>query len=97
MLVKNNRYLTLDALRGIAVMGILLMNIIAFAMPEAAYVNPAAYGGLSTPDVLTWATMFVLVESKMRGLFTILFGASMLLIYSKSTFNLDPPLYTTIY
>ena len=84
MLVKNNRYLTLDALRGIAVMGILLMNIIAFAMPEAAYINPAAYGGLSTPDLLTWATMFVLVESKMRGLFTILFGASMLLVYERA-------------
>lgn len=84
MLVKNERYLTLDALRGIAVMGILLMNIVAFAMPEAAYVNPAAYGGLTTPDVLTWATMFVLVDSKMRGLFSILFGASMLLVYERA-------------
>ena len=26
-------------------MGILLMNIVAFAMPEAAYMNPRAYGG----------------------------------------------------
>ena len=84
MLVKNNRYLTLDALRGIAVMGILLMNIIAFSMPVAAYITPAAYGGMTTPDLLTWATMFVLVDSKMRGLVSILFGASMLLVYERA-------------
>ena len=82
--ISSTRYLTLDAVRGIAVMGILLMNIISFAMPDAAYFSPAAYGGTSTPDVVIWAIMSVLVDSKMRGLFSVLFGASMLLVYQRA-------------
>ncbi len=82
--ITNARYLTLDAIRGIAVMGILLMNIISFAMPDAAYFSPAAYGGTSPPDVISWAIMSVLVDSKMRGLFSMLFGASMLLVYQRA-------------
>lgn len=65
-------------------MGILLMNIISFAMPDAAYFSPAAYGGTSPADVISWAIMSVLVDSKMRGLFSVLFGASMLLVYQRA-------------
>ena len=36
----QSRHITLDAMRGFAVMGILAMNIIAFAMPEWAYITP---------------------------------------------------------
>lgn len=82
--ITSTRYLTLDAVRGIAVMGILLMNIISFAMPDAAYFSPAAYGGTSPPDVISWAIMSVLVDSKMRGLFSMLFGASLLLVYERA-------------
>lgn len=78
------RYLTLDALRGFAVMGILLMNIVAFSMPEMAYMSPAIYGGTDTPDVVAWLLSFIFVDGKMRGLFTILFGASMLLVIERA-------------
>nr|WP_184022153.1 DUF418 domain-containing protein [Sphingobium boeckii] len=74
------RHLTLDALRGIAVMGILAMNIIAFSMPQPAYINPLAWGGTSAADLGMWAVNFILVDGKMRGLFSLLFGASMLLV-----------------
>ena len=74
------RIVAIDTVRGVAVMGILLMNITAFAMPEAAYYNPRAYGGAHGPDLTTWATLFVFVDGKMRGLFTVLFGASLLLV-----------------
>ena len=46
----------LDALRGLAVIGIAWMNVIAFAMPGAAYVNPRAYGGTALADIASWAT-----------------------------------------
>jgi len=78
------RYLELDALRGFAVMGILLMNIVGFSMPEMAYASPAVYGGTDTPDVIVWALSFIFVDGKMRGLFTILFGASMMLIIERA-------------
>lgn len=65
-------------------MGILLMNIVAFAMPSDAYFNPTVYGDPSPADLWGWAAMFILVDSKMRGLFSILFGASMLLVYERA-------------
>ena len=76
----STRILTLDTVRGVAVMGILLLNIIAFAMPEAAYMNPRAYGGWQGLDLGVWAGNFILFDGKMRGLFSFLFGASTLLV-----------------
>lgn len=74
------RILGLDVTRGFAVMGILAMNIIGFAMPENAYLSPLVWGGTGPVDMAAWATAFVLADSKMRGLFSILFGASTLLV-----------------
>ena len=79
------RFATLDTVRGIAVMGILAMNIVAFAMPFPAYVNPAAYGGDSGANLVSWLVSFVLIDGKMRGLFSILFGASTLLVIDRAT------------
>ena len=85
------RIATLDVIRGVAVMGILVMNIVAFAMPEAAYMNPAAFGGHSGIDLAMWAADFVLVDGKMRGLFSFLFGASMLLVIDRATARQENP------
>ena len=82
--VATGRLVTLDALRGFAVMGILAMNIVAFAMPEMAYVSPKAYGGETPSDIAAWMLGFILFDGKMRGLFSILFGASMLLIIDRA-------------
>jgi uncharacterized protein len=79
-LTATTRYESLDAIRGVAVMGILAMNIVAFALPFSAYVNPIAGGPVGDLDLATWFVSFVLVDSKMRGLFSMLFGASTLLV-----------------
>lgn len=81
----GDRILTLDTVRGVAVMGILLLNIIAFAMPQAAYMNPRAYGGSEGLDLAVWLGNFVLFDGKMRGLFSFLFGASTLLVIEAAT------------
>lgn len=65
-------------------MGILLLNIIAFAMPGYAYVDPHYYGGATGANFVAWALAYVLADGKMRGLFTMLFGASMLLIADRA-------------
>lgn len=85
------RYLELDALRGFAVMGILLMNIVGFSMPEMAYVSPAVYGGTDLPDTIVWALSYVFVDGKVRGLFTLLFGASMMLVIERAQRNGEDP------
>ncbi|NJM51736.1 MAG: hypothetical protein HC843_13435 [Sphingomonadales bacterium] len=79
------RYDSLDFLRGCAVMGILAMNITAFAMPETAYINPAAYGGADSGNIAAWLFGFLFFDGKMRGLFSLLFGASMMVIIIRAT------------
>lgn len=78
------RHISLDAMRGFAVMGILAMNIIGFSMPEWAYVSPGVYGGETLADQISWFFSFVFIDGKMRGLFSLLFGASMMLIIERA-------------
>lgn len=78
------RIAALDTVRGIAVMGILAMNIVAFAMPFQAYMNPMAYGTESQADIASWMFSFVFVDGKMRGLFSFMFGASTLLVIERA-------------
>jgi uncharacterized protein len=82
---EGQRILTLDVVRGVAVMGILLLNIIGFAMPAPAYFNPVAYGEASGVDLFAWFAAFVLFDGKMRGLFSFLFGASILLLAERTS------------
>jgi uncharacterized protein len=79
-----SRIVTLDIIRGIAVMGIFSVNIIAFAMIEAAYGNPAAYGGVRGADLFVWAANLIVIDGKMRTLFSMLFGASLLLVIDRA-------------
>ena len=84
MRTSEQRYISLDAMRGFAVMGILAMNIISFAMPEWAYITPAAYGGDSLADKIAWFFAFIFIDGKMRGLFSLLFGASLMLVIDRA-------------
>jgi uncharacterized protein len=74
------RITTLDGVRGFAVMGILLINIVSFGMPDYAYISPLHYGGADGANWWTWAINYALTDGKMRGLFTMMFGASTVLI-----------------
>ena len=65
-------------------MGIFSVNVVGFAMIEAAYFHPPNMGFGSLADRLMWFANFVLVDGKMRSLFSILFGASMLLVAERA-------------
>jgi uncharacterized protein len=78
------RILALDALRGIAVIGIVGMNVLAFAMPGPAYYNPQSFGGVSPPDYWVWLASFVFIEDKFRTLFAMLFGAGCLILIERA-------------
>lgn len=71
------RIATLDFARGVAVLGILLLNISAFGLPKAAYLNPAFLGYPALRDALTWAAMDVIAQAKFLTLFALLFGAGL--------------------
>ena len=81
---ERGRVAALDALRGVAVAGIVPMNVLAFAMPATAYVNPRAYGLESGLDAVLWAVSFVFVEDKFRALFAMLFGAGVAILIERA-------------
>lgn len=81
----TGRILALDALRGVAVIGIVGMNVLAFALPGPAYYNPMSYGGMSPADYWVWLGSFVFVEDKFRTLFGMLFGAGGLILIERGT------------
>ena len=74
------RNVTLDFVRGVAILGILLLNISAFGLPKAAYLNPAWSGSASLSDAWTWALLDMLAQVKFLTLFALLFGAGLQLL-----------------
>ncbi|STL52068.1 putative membrane protein YeiB [Escherichia coli] len=71
------RNVTLDFVRGVAILGILLLNISAFGLPKAAYLNPAWYGAITPRDAWTWAFLDLIGQVKFLTLFALLFGAGL--------------------
>lgn len=84
----GQRLVTLDFIRGVALLGILLANILPFSQPIVAVVWPDALmvrdGPLDEAYALAQA---VLVDGKMRGLFTLLFGAGMVIFIRRAREN----------
>ncbi|MGN5375073.1 DUF418 domain-containing protein [Sphingomonas hankookensis] len=79
-----DRIVTLDVVRGVAVMGILFVNILGFALPDAARLSPRAWGLERPADLWAYAMTMVAFDGKMRGLFSFLFGASLLLVVDRA-------------
>ena len=80
----GERHVSIDAVRGFAVLGILLMNIVGMGLPSFSYIDPTYAGGSTGADLWTWAVNNVLTDGKMRALFTMLFGASAVLIAQRA-------------
>ena len=80
----QDRYEAIDLLRGIAVLGILVMNIQAFAMPMAAYFNPTALGDRGPIDFYVWALSHLFFDQKFMTIFSWLFGAGIVLMTARA-------------
>jgi uncharacterized protein len=78
----EQRIRMLDVTRGIAVLGILLMNITAFGLPYA-YEDPTNWGGATGASFQVWRAVALFFEGTMRGLFTLLFGAGAFLFVQR--------------
>lgn len=76
---------TLDFIRGIAVIGIVFANVASFGQPFSAAFYPGAFlVPQSGMDDLGWLVQLVLIDGKMRGLFTVLFGAGLVLFMERA-------------
>lgn len=79
----THRLHSLDALRGLAVLGIIFANVSAFSRPMMEAMTPGAFAALSLTDQV-WDTLRdALVSGKFRGLLSIMFGAGIYLQYLK--------------
>jgi uncharacterized protein len=77
---QSNRFENIDTLRGVAVLGILMMNIQAFAMVFAAYTNPPAHMDMTGANAAVWFYGHVFFSMKFITIFSGLFGAGILLM-----------------
>jgi uncharacterized protein len=78
----TRRIEALDVLRGFALCGILLMNITGFGLPDA-YTNPQNAGGATGFNLTTWVITEIGFEGTQRALFSMLFGASVILFTAR--------------
>ncbi|MGI8931811.1 MAG: DUF418 domain-containing protein [Sphingomicrobium sp.] len=78
----SQRLESLDFVRGCALFGILLMNINGMGLGPA-YDNPAIAGGVTGINLSTWFFFNVGFEGTQRALFSMLFGAGVILPSSR--------------
>jgi len=74
----KERYELFDVLRGVAILGIFIVNLQSFAMPMAAYMNPTAFGSLEGLNGIAWGLTHIFFDTKFITLFSLLFGAGLL-------------------
>ncbi len=74
------RVASLDLLRGVAILGILPMNILAFALVPAAYQNPLAIGSISEGEWWSWRFTHLFFDQRFMTIFALLFGAGIALL-----------------
>ena len=74
----------IDVLRGVALLGILVINIQLFAMPQVAYFNPTTYGDLKGANLYVWLAGRMLADQKFMTIFSMLFGAGIVLMASRA-------------
>lgn len=84
----SKRLESLDFIRGMALFGILIMNIVGMGLGPA-YDNPTIAGGDSGINLWTWFVVNVGFEGTQRALFSILFGAGVILFTSRAD-STDP-------
>ena len=76
----NERIEAIDTIRGLALLGILIINILAFGLPLRAVFDPTVDGATTGVDFAAYFAMGFVFEGAMRGLFSMLFGAGIAMV-----------------
>ena len=87
----SSRITNLDFIRGFALLGILVLNVIAFGLPLTATTNPSTYG---IENILDWVVLVVssvFFEYKMMGLFSMLFGVGIMIFLENAEKKTSKP------
>lgn len=76
---ESNRLEHIDIIRGVAILGILLMNILIFGLPEHDFASVHGWLDGSPLNEVYRIVTVVFFDGNMRGLFCLLFGAGIIL------------------
>ena len=82
---ETGRITSLDLIRGVAVLAILLMNAVYFKFGPAPYFNLSAGGSETWFDWAVGIFGEVFIDQKFMGLFSLLFGAGMILFIDRAS------------
>ncbi len=74
----------LDILRGIAILGIFVMNLPFMAGPTESMLRDIRLGGWQPIDQVAWSTIFIFWEGTQRGILEFLFGAALMVLSAKA-------------
>ncbi|MDB5348806.1 MAG: hypothetical protein JWN86_53 [Planctomycetota bacterium] len=80
----TERVASVDVIRGVALLGILAMNIVDFAWPGQVYSIPIMDPEAGPVDTTIWAFNHLVFDTKMMTLFSMLFGAGLVLMSDRS-------------
>jgi uncharacterized protein len=80
---QSERIGIIDSLRGFAILGILLMNIPFFGLPDPATYNPLVLHEVGTINEQVWYVISLVFDGTQRAIFSMLFGAGALLFISR--------------
>lgn len=75
----TNRIDSLDLIRGVAILGILIMNITSFSQIGMAYLNPKLGAGIDGINGWIYSFAFLFADMRFMSMFSVLFGAGMML------------------
>jgi uncharacterized protein len=78
------RIASIDVLRGVALLGILMVNIWSFALPLIIFSNPSLAGGYTGANYAAWWVSHFFFEEKMMSIFSMLFGAGLVVMTERT-------------
>ena len=96
-IAQSERIASLDVIRGVAILGILVMNALSFGLDRAAYFNVSA-GGVSQPiDWVIGITTMVFFDQKMMALFSLLFGVGAVIFVERASAKGRRPVWLSLW
>ena len=87
----SERITNLDFIRGFALLGILVINVISFGLPITALFNHSTYGAENLLDWFVIVISSVFFEYKMMGLFSMLFGVGLMIFLDNAKQKVKKP------
>ncbi|MCV6627996.1 MAG: DUF418 domain-containing protein [Cellvibrionaceae bacterium] len=90
----SERISSIDTVRGVALLGLLTMNLVAMSMPMGAYLNPFAFRSDDVLNYQIFSLFYIFCDQKFMGMFSLLFGASVVLLVERLDSSGRPALRT---